>query len=105
MEVVNLEALRALAEVPPEALRALAEVAVEVLRALIHVPVEGLKNLGQVAGQTSAAGSEIGWSGPDNDDPLKLAIENLNEAMKRTNANVVGAFGQYFSEQRGRIGW
>lgn len=96
METVNLETLHALGEVPPEVLRALAGVPVETLHALRDIPVEALRepraqNRGEAAVPAPRA-SVLTGSGAEE---LSLAIDRVDEALKRTDADVVMCFGKW----------
>lgn len=94
METLSLDTLRILAEVPPDVLRALGEVPVEVLRALRDVPPAALKVVQPEEWGRRSEPSGVGWSGEGSDE-LTLAIDHVDEVMKRTDVNVVGAFGKY----------
>jgi DNA-binding transcriptional ArsR family regulator len=100
MEVVHLEALRALAEVPPEVLRVLAKVPVEVLRALCDIPPQAFRAMGASAGEAPTEATESGWTGTGAGE-LRPAIDHAIEVMNRSPFNVVGSLGQYLPKGQG----
>src|SRR3954470_6413638 len=103
---LKAEIVEALDALSPAVLCALGSVPMEVLDALSHVPAAALRAL-PVAEAPAPAGDASGsavFTGSDGDE-LTRALEQVDQVLKRTDANVVMCFGKFRNLRTSQVWW